>query len=172
MRTRKIKATQNKKTPVRRERERISRKYVVLTAFCGLLLAAGFFGAARQHFSSIDYGIKNAKLKKQIEELKSEQRRLRLNREVALSPSEIKKSAKKIGFREMTASNIQSFKAETISAVNTGAVDPIEKPPFELSLNKSLDELRNNSQSKQSEPKKAVDESKKIESAENIVKKS
>ena len=76
---------------------------------CGLLLVVGFFGAARQHFASIDYGIENSKLKKQIEELKSEQVRFKLAKEVALSPAEIKKSAKKMGFTEMTASNIQAF---------------------------------------------------------------
>lgn len=97
---------------IHREREPVSWKYVLLTSFCGLILVIGFFGAARQHFASIDYGIRNSKLRKQVEELKSERRRLLLSREVALSPAEIKKSARKIGFTEMTASNIQTFRAE------------------------------------------------------------
>ena len=77
---------------------------------CGLFLVVGFFGAARQHFSSIDFGIKNSKLRKQIEELEAEQRRMLLTKEVVLSPGEIKKSAKKIGFTEMSASNIEVFR--------------------------------------------------------------
>lgn len=112
MRSRKIKAAANKSPRIKREREPVSIKYVILGAVCALILVVGFFGAARQHFASINYGIKNAKLKKQVEELKSEQRRLQLNRELALSPSEIKKSAKKIGFTEMTAKNIQTFQPD------------------------------------------------------------
>jgi hypothetical protein len=62
---------------------------VILTLICASILAAGFFYAARQHFSTIDLGLKNSKLRKQIEDLESERRRLVLAREVSLSPVEI-----------------------------------------------------------------------------------
>jgi hypothetical protein len=61
---------------------------VLLTLICACILAAGFFYAARQHFSTIDLGLKNSKLRKQIEDLESERRRLVLAREVSLSPVE------------------------------------------------------------------------------------
>jgi len=64
---------------------------------CGLLLVSGFFFAARQHFSSMDFGIKNSRLRHQIEQLEAEKRRLILAREVSLSPGEIRKAAKKTG---------------------------------------------------------------------------
>ena len=93
-----------------RERDPIPWRQCLLALVCGLFLVVGFFGAARQHFSSIDFGIKNSKLRKQVEELEAEQRRLLLTKEVVLSPGEIKKAAKKIGFTEMSASNIEVFR--------------------------------------------------------------
>ena len=67
---------------------------------CSLMLASGFFFAARQHFSSMDYGMKNSRLRKQVDELEAEKRRLILAREVSLSPAEVKKAAKKAGMLE------------------------------------------------------------------------
>ena len=71
-----------------------------LVLVCCLTLASGFFFAARQHFSSMDYGMKNSRLRKQVDELEAEKRRLILAREVSLSPGEIKKAAKKAGMME------------------------------------------------------------------------
>jgi hypothetical protein len=99
----------NKKERIRREKDPIPWRYCLTTLACGLFLVVGFFGAARQHFSSIDYGIKNSKLRQQVEELEAENRRLLLSKEVALSPGEIKKYAKKIGMVELSASNIEIF---------------------------------------------------------------
>lgn len=103
----KINKTSKSKIPTR---DPIPWRNCLLALICGLFLVVGFFGAARQHFSSIDFGIKNSKLRKQIEELEAEKRRMLLTKEVVLSPGEIKKSAKKIGFTEMSASNIEVFR--------------------------------------------------------------
>ncbi|MDQ2747148.1 MAG: hypothetical protein M3T96_07815 [Acidobacteriota bacterium] len=81
-------------------RDSIPWKYCLLTLVCGTMLVAGFFFAARQHFSSIDFGIKNSRLRQQIENLEADKRRFLLAKEVALSPAEIKKAAIKLGFRE------------------------------------------------------------------------
>lgn len=91
-------------------RDPIPWKYCFLTLACGLMLVVGFFFAARSHFASIDFGIKNSRLRKQIEELESDKRRLILSKEIALSPAEIKKAARKIGLTEMTASNIEVYR--------------------------------------------------------------
>src|SRR5262245_37884030 len=96
-------------------RKAISTKYLLLTAVCGLVLVASFFFAARQHFSSMDYSMQNNKLKKQVEELESDKRRLQLAREVSLSPLEIKKAAKKIGY----------FDANVIAAGPSKAAEPV-----------------------------------------------
>jgi len=113
----------NKNKAQRAERDSIPWRYCFLTLGCGLILVVGFFFAARQHFLSIDFGIKNSKLRKQIEELESSKRRLILAKEIALSPAEIKKAAQKIGLREMTASNIEVYRQ------NAGSTEkPAEKP--------------------------------------------
>jgi hypothetical protein len=92
---------------VRREKDPIPWRYCLLTLVCGAVLVGGFFLAARSHFSSMDFGIKNSSLKKQIEDLESEKRRLLLLKEIALSPTEIKKAARKLGLTEMTASSFE-----------------------------------------------------------------
>jgi hypothetical protein len=100
-------STTDKGQRVCRERDPIPWRYCFLTLVCGLLLVAGFFFAARQHFSVMDFAIKNAKLRREKENLESEQRRLYLTREISISPAEIKKAAKKIGLQELTAQSIQ-----------------------------------------------------------------
>ncbi len=138
-------------------REPIPWRYCILTLCCGLILVIGFFLAARQHFSSIDYGIKNSKLRKQIEELEADKRRLILSKEIALSPAEIKKAAKKIGLTEMTASNIEVYrpavkeKSKTEKLLGekpkleflekTASVRKVEKQP-EVKIEKKLPEVK------------------------------
>jgi hypothetical protein len=99
----------NSKEKIRREKDPIPWRFCLLTLCCGTFLVGGFFVAARSHFSSIDFGIKNSTLKKQLEDLEAEKRRLLWLKETALSPAEIKKAAKKLGLTEMTANNFQTF---------------------------------------------------------------
>lgn len=108
-------STKNEK--VKRQRDPLPWRYCLLTLVCGLFLVGGFFYAARQHFSAVEYGIKNAKLRQQKEDLESEQRRLFLAREVSLSPAEIKKAAKKIGLQEFTANSIQ-YVSSKVQSIN------------------------------------------------------
>lgn len=96
-----------KKDRIVRERDPIPWRYCLLTLVCGLLLVVGFFWAARQHFSAMDFGIKNAKLRDQRKSLEDEQRRLYLTKEISLSPGEIKKLAKKIGLQDLTPANME-----------------------------------------------------------------
>lgn len=98
---------QNTTQKIKRERDPIPWRYCLMTLFCGFLLVGGFFLAARQHFSSIDYSIKNSQLKKQLDELQSEKRRLILSKEIATTPDEIKKAAKKLGLTQMSAANLE-----------------------------------------------------------------
>lgn len=117
--TKKTQKKKRKQSRAVRERVSIPFKYGILTVICGAFLVAGFFGAARQHFASIDYGIKNSKLRKQVKDLEAEKQRLILAREVAYSPAKIKKAARKIGMVE-TSSQIQpTFSAVNISAEET-----------------------------------------------------
>lgn len=99
-------------------------RYRFLMIACAVCLLAGFFFAARQHFSSIDFSIKNSRLRKMSEELESDKRRLLLSKEVALSPTEIKKAAQKIGFKVMNASGVVSSRPAPVKPEKT----PAEKP--------------------------------------------
>jgi hypothetical protein len=78
-------------------------RFVLLTIICVGIVASGFIAAARQQFATMEFGLKNSKLRKQVEDLESERRRLILAKEVSLSPLELKQTAAKLGFREQMA---------------------------------------------------------------------
>ncbi len=80
----------------------LSWSFMLLVVICAGVVAVGFFFAARQHFTSMDFGIKNSNLREQLQNLETEKRRLILAREVALSPMAIRKAADAIGMREVT----------------------------------------------------------------------
>jgi hypothetical protein len=116
----------------------------LLMAVCALTMVSGFFFAGRQHFSSIDYGMKNSRLRRQIDELEAEKKRLLLAREVSLSPAEIKKAARRTGLVDdvskdaMVVQVINSTKDKAVPVtptqtkplvVKTSAVTPAEQPP-------------------------------------------
>ena len=107
-----IKRNQSKAEAARARQQNDSKRWRTygLMAVCGLLLISGFFFAGRQHFSSMDYGMKNSRLRKQVDELQAEKRRLLLAREVSLSPNEIKKAAKKTGMVD-TATEVEVAQA-------------------------------------------------------------
>ncbi len=102
--------SQNKSVQkIKHERDPIPWRYCFLTLVCGLLLVGGFFFAARQHFAAMDFGIRNSKLKKQLEDLEDEKRRLMLAKEFAVSPAELKKAAMKFGLTDaLNAAGITS----------------------------------------------------------------
>ena len=89
---------------------------------CAAVLVSGFFFAARQHFASMDYGMRNSRLRKQIDDLEAEKRRLILARETSLSPMEIKKAAKKTGL--LVSDEISATVAQVASATKEKAVPP------------------------------------------------
>jgi len=82
------------------ERSSSTLLYILLTIACAAFLATGFFFAARQHFAAMDLGMKNSKLRKQIEEMEAQKRQLVLAREVVRSPAEVKRIAFNKGFRQ------------------------------------------------------------------------
>ncbi len=90
--------TFNQRSKVRRQRDPIPWKYCVLTVVCGLILLSGFFVAARQHFSSVNYAIENAGLRAKVSKLEDQRRRLLVAKERASSPSRIARLAAPIGF--------------------------------------------------------------------------
>lgn len=88
---------QNSKTAA--QAKELSWSFMLLVLVCACVVATGFFFAARQHFTSMEYGIKNSKLREQLQNLEAEKRRLMLAREVASSPLAIRKAAFGLGLR-------------------------------------------------------------------------
>lgn len=95
----------------------------VVAFVCIGMLAVGFFFAARQHFHSMDYGMRNSRLRKQVDQLEAEKRRLILARESSLAASEIKKAAKRAGLLGGSAA-----RAEREAEPKLAAAKPAEKP--------------------------------------------
>lgn len=100
----------NKKSP----RTRITPRAVIVACLLSAFLVAGTFFAAQQHFYVVDYGMKNSRLKKQIDDLEAEKRRLLLAREVASSPAELKRVAKRLGVVPSSASSDEAVKVSSI----------------------------------------------------------
>lgn len=105
-------------------------RYRLLMLACGLVIVVGFFFAARQHFASVDFSMKNSRLRKMNEELEADKRRLLLAKEIALSPTELKKAAQKIGF---TTTNAAKSVAEVARGSNKTTTNKTEKPRREKS---------------------------------------
>lgn len=109
----------------------LSWSFILLIIVCTGVVAAGFFFAASQHFTSMDYGIKNSKLREQLRDLEAEKRRLLLAREVASSPLAIRKAARGLGLQQSTgemaavpvSNKPASPKSATVTAVQAKASD-------------------------------------------------
>lgn len=116
----------NRKAAVRKEP--ISWGYFILTIFCASIMALGFFLVAVQHFVAMDLGFKNSNLRKQVQDLEAEKRRLLLAKEVALSPAAITRAATKFGFRdvdEVIATNVVEPVTPTAPAATRNTVREI-----------------------------------------------
>ena len=110
----------------------VSWSFMLLVTVCACVVAVGFFFAARQHFTSMDYGIKNSKLREQLQNLETEKRRLLLAREVASSPLAIRKAATAIGLRqnsEVAAVQIAATKTTAPAAVPVKAATKSSDTP-------------------------------------------
>ena len=108
-----------RRKPIIKRRKRLSFGSLALFVGCSAIVAGGLFLVAVQHFASMDLGMQNSQLRKQVDDLNAEKRRLQLAREVTLSPTEIKRTAIKLGFTKaeepvpMLASARQETPAES-----------------------------------------------------------
>jgi hypothetical protein len=112
----------NRSNRRRSNHDRISFRTVLITFVCGGLVLAGIFLAASQHFSAMNVGMENSKLRKQLEDFKAENRRLTLAKEVAMSPAQITKLAREIGF-----DTPQPTEVAAVKSVEKAAEQPTEE---------------------------------------------
>jgi hypothetical protein len=92
---------------VRRERAAIPWQYFLVSMSCALVLAAGFFYAAKQHFTTVDYSMRNSDMRKIKEKLEAEQRKLKVEREAVSAPATIEKAGIKMGLVKYTSQDFQ-----------------------------------------------------------------
>ena len=124
-----------------------SWQYLFAVIAFGMVLAAGFFFAARQHFNSMELGINNSKLRSELEDLRTENRRLTLAKEVALSPRSVKKAAHDAGLVESDVdasamlASITAVKAPstastaiTAKATETASAPKVQKTAFQRAV--------------------------------------
>lgn len=123
--------TKSRTTAVAASSRELSWSFILLIIVCTGVVAAGFFFAASQHFTSMDYGIKNSKLREQLRNLEAEKRRLLLAREVASSPLAIRKAARGLGLQQPTgemaaivvSNKPASPKPAAVTAIQARALD-------------------------------------------------
>lgn len=111
----------------RRSRRCIDPRSLPVVGLMAAFLVTGLFFAAQQHFYVVDYGMKNSKLKKQIDELEAEKRRLMLAREIALSPAELKRTAKRLGVVSSAAQNDETVKVSAAVKDKAAPPKPVEQ---------------------------------------------
>ena len=112
--------------------------YAIATICCGVLVA-GFFFAARQHFSSMEYGLQNSRLRHHLDELQSEKRRLLVTREISMTPDELRKAAKRIGFLDTPTTKSDAYNSQDPVA-RESVIKTVEtsKPVYNRPANKVL----------------------------------
>jgi hypothetical protein len=108
------------------EASETSWRNVAVLVLCGAVLAAGFFFAARQHFSSMELGIKNSQLRKQLSDLEAENRRLSLAKEVALSPTAIQKASRMIAGPKAEATSAELAVVKTLPQATPAKPQPAD----------------------------------------------
>ena len=117
----------------------LSWSFMLLVIICACVVAAGFFFAARQHFTSMDYSIKNSRLRDQLQNLETEKRRLLLAREVALSPLAIRKAANSLGLRQASeVAAVQASQKESIVKTEAGGPTLVKLSTSKPSENRGI----------------------------------
>lgn len=102
-----------RRVPSKQRNNRVARKLdwgalfrLGMLLICGLVIAAGFLYAGRQHFAALRYGYETESLRKVRGELADEQRRFLFEREAALSPARLERAARQLGLQPLQSSQI------------------------------------------------------------------
>ncbi len=123
----------------RTQRASIPFGTILITFICGCVIVAGIFFAASQHFSSMNIGMQNSKLRKQLDDFQAENRRLTLSKEIAMSPGQVRKLAQEIGMNDPDIADQPIIKVKD-PKVETGELQETEKkddePKIEIASTK------------------------------------
>lgn len=128
--------TQTRRSNNRRtERARIPFGTILITFICGCVIIAGIFFAASQHFSAMNIGMQNSKLRKQLDDFQAENRRLTLSKEIAMSPGQVRKLAREIGMNDSDIADQPVIKLKEAADLKE-AVKKDDEPKIELTSTK------------------------------------
>lgn len=91
---------------IRRVRDVPALSRLALLLFSGLILAAGFVFAAKQHFVAVQYGYKTEDLRNERKKLIEENQRLALDIERVTAPDKLEPAARRLGLKPATPGQI------------------------------------------------------------------
>src|SRR3954464_2748002 len=94
-----------------KDRDALKRFSSLLTA--AAILAVGFLYAGHQHFAALHLGYETEKLRNALTDVKEEQRRLTVRKEVATSPSRLEQAARQLGMQPIQAAQFDPLRRPT-----------------------------------------------------------
>ena len=115
---------QHPNSPLRRELDGRALSRQVIWLACGLLLVAGFVGAATDHFAAMRYGYKSEELRREQARLMQEQRRLMFALEEVSSPAVLESRARELGLQPTRPSQIDTGAARRSDDITPSATTP------------------------------------------------
>ena len=99
--------SRHRNTPVvTREPDRTALKRFSSLLCAAAILAIGFLYAGHQHFAALRVGYQTEKLRNALTDAKEEQRRLTVQKEVAISPARLEQAARQLGMQPMQAAQL------------------------------------------------------------------
>jgi hypothetical protein len=116
------------KNEIYHERDARHLSRCALSVIGGILIVCGFAFAAQQHFSAVQCSARNVEMQRERARLKTEQKRLIFEREMATSPAQLEMRARKIGLQNVSVGQInrldevQLRASDEISAFQTESV--------------------------------------------------
>jgi hypothetical protein len=102
--------SKHKNSPVAREVDNRAIIRLTVLLVSGLVIAAGFLYAGRQHFAALRYGYETESLRRVHEELAEQQRRFLLEREAALNPARLERAARQLGLQPLQPTQLDPIR--------------------------------------------------------------
>lgn len=114
------------KNEIRHEHDNRRLGRCVFGVIAGILIAAGFAFAAQQHFTALEQSRLNVEMQRQRERLKSEQKRLIYEREMAASPTQLEDRARKMGLQNVSAQQLNRLSETELKTIENGQAIQIQ----------------------------------------------
>jgi len=104
-----------------KDRDAVKRFSSLLTA--AAILAVGFLYAGHQHFAALHLGYETEKLRNALTNAKEEQRRLTVQKEMAISPARLEQAARQLGMQPMQAAQFDPLRRPVESRETKSSAD-------------------------------------------------